>query len=122
MVYNLSNHEVSFASGVWCSQEDFYLACALMILEKKLLLALFLGNGFRKPFGGGCLLSEHLPQVCLRVAGPCFHVSVYDTQAMTMISQSPALKSVVENFPRECITNHLTPWLASLQSPPAIDN
>lgn len=53
MVYNLSNHEVSFASGVWCSQEDFYLACALMILEKKLLLALFPGNGFRKPFGGG---------------------------------------------------------------------
>lgn len=51
MVYNLSNHEVSFASGVWCSQEDFYLACALMILENKLLLAPFPGNGFRKPFG-----------------------------------------------------------------------
>lgn len=66
---------------------------------------------------GGCLLSEHLQQAHLRVAGPCFHVSVYGTQAMSMISQCPALKPVVENFPRECITKQLTPWLASLRSP-----
>lgn len=80
MVYNLSNHEVSFASGVWCSREDFYLACALLILKKKLLLAPFLAMASENLLGG-CLLPEHLPQVHLKVAGPCFHVSVYDTQA-----------------------------------------
>lgn len=87
MVYNLSNHEVSFASGVWCSQEDFYLACALMILENKLLLAPFPGNGFRKPFGGMFAVwafAPGLPQsswslfscVCLRHTGNEYDLSV----------------------------------------------
>lgn len=66
---------------------DFYLACALMIPEKKLLLAPFLGNGFRKPFREGWVLG-YLQQAHLRLAGPCSPVSVYGTQAMNMISQS----------------------------------
>lgn len=66
---------------------DFYLACALMIPEKKLLLAPVLGNGFRKPFREGWVLG-YLQQAHLRLAGPCSPVSVYGTQAVTMISQS----------------------------------
>lgn len=87
MVYNLSNHEVSFASGVWCSREDFYLACALLILEKKLLLAPFLGNGFREFFGGMFAVWAFAPDsslfscVCLRHTGNEYDVSVRDFKA-----------------------------------------